>query len=137
MGGQFRTSGARARLQRIAREAELRTHEAIKRAAEIALAVSREHAPGHLPETLSVRPLNQYAVRVTSSSPVAVFQENGTHPHQIVAAPGKVLAFQVNGSTVFARRVQHPGNAAVHFMRRGMEAGKAALRESLRQIIRA
>lgn len=135
MAGQLRTSGARARLERLRREAELKTHQAIKRAAEIALATSRELAPGRLPQTLSVRALNQYAFRVSSSSPVAVFHENGTAPHPILPTR-KVLAFQVNGSTVFARRVQHPGNKAVHFMRLGAEAGKAAMRQMLRDILR-
>lgn len=136
MGGTLRTSGARARLQKIAREAELRTHLAIRQAAELALAVSREHAPGGLPETLSVRAVNQYAVRVSSSSGVAIFHENGTAPHDIAPKDGRTLAFQVNGAWVFAKRVRHPGNKALQFMHRGMEAGKAYLREALRNILR-
>lgn len=135
MGGQLRTAKARERLRRIAREAELKTHEAIRAAADHALEVARAGAPGRLPETLSVRPLNQYAVRVSSSSGVAIFHENGTAPHPIVAH-GKVLAFQVNGSTVFVRAVQHPGTKALHFMRDGMEAGRALMRELLSQILR-
>ena len=68
----IRAEGIRARFERIRREAEVKTHEALKRAAEHALAVSKGLAPGKLPETLSVRAVNQFAFRVSSSSKVAV-----------------------------------------------------------------
>ena len=51
-------------------------------------------------------------------APWGVFQEYGTDgPYTIEAKVAKVLAFEVGGETVFARRVTHPGLIERSFMR--------------------
>lgn len=71
--------------------------------------------------TASVR---DFDAAVRSQSRIAVFLDQGTAPHTIVAKRAKALRFMVNGSVVFARSVRHPGTAP-----RGIERGEAALAE--------
>lgn len=49
--------------------------------------------------------------------PYAAAQEYGAKPHVIIASPGKVLAFQVGGTTRFAKSVKHPGNQPHPYIR--------------------
>lgn len=49
---------------------------------------------------------------LASSSNVARFLLNGTPPHVIQARRRDALAFVVNGTQVFRRRVNHPGTKA-------------------------
>lgn len=130
------TAGLRKRLADMSRRAELKTHDALLAATEVALAVARGKAPGKLPSTITARPLNQYAIRVSSSSKVAIFHEVGARAHWIRPVNGKVLAFQVAGATVFARGVYHPGAKALHFMAQGREAGRVVLRKLLHDILK-
>lgn len=44
------------------------------------------------------------------------YVEFGTRPHVILPKRGKVLRMKINGSDVFARRVNHPGSKAYPFM---------------------
>ncbi len=46
---------------------------------------------------------------VSTSLSYAIPVELGTKPHDIVAKPGKFLAFSVGGQNVFAKKVRHPG----------------------------
>jgi hypothetical protein len=46
---------------------------------------------------------------ITFTAPQAGWTDEGTSPHVIEGNP--VLVFNVGGTTVFARRVEHPGNA--------------------------
>lgn len=48
-------------------------------------------------------------VGVGSEAPYGKILELGSRPHEIVPNRAKVLRFVVDGKTVFARRVQHPG----------------------------
>ena len=54
--------------------------------------------------------------RVTAGG-VAKLLENGTRAHQIRATRARVLRFTQNGTTVFRKRVWHPGTTARPFMR--------------------
>jgi hypothetical protein len=48
----------------------------------------------------------------------ALYVHEGTRPHMIFPRrPGGVLAFEVDGRTVFARSVHHPGTKARPFLR--------------------
>ena len=60
--------------------------------------------------------------------PYASYVEFGTAPHQIKpkTADG-VLRFQVNGQTVYARVVNHPGTRAQPFVRPAFDAWVATL----------
>ena len=51
----------------------------------------------------------------------AAAQEYGARPHTIRAKPGKVLAFQMNGKTVFVKSVRHPGNRPQPYIRPARE----------------
>lgn len=46
---------------------------------------------------------------VSTSLSYAIPVELGSKPHDIVAKPGKTLAFQIGGGLVFAKKVRHPG----------------------------
>lgn len=52
------------------------------------------------------------AIRVFTDDEHGDFREFGTRPHTIRAKPGSALRFVVNGQEVFAKSVNHPGNAA-------------------------
>lgn len=55
----------------------------------------------------------------------AAWQEFGTRAHQIVPKnPGGTLSFLVQGKRVWAKKVQHPGNAAVRYMTRALEEAR-------------
>lgn len=47
--------------------------------------------------------------------------EYGTRPHTIRAKPGKTLAFQMNGRTIFVKSVKHPGTKAQPYIRPARE----------------
>jgi HK97 gp10 family phage protein len=47
----------------------------------------------------------------------AKYVEYGTKPHVIMAKAGGVLAFQVGGSTRYAKSVKHPGTKAQPYIR--------------------
>jgi hypothetical protein len=64
---------------------------------------------------------------VTADAGVAKFIENGTRPHVIEARGSGTLAFVANGSTVFARRVNHPGTAPRPFMEHAKQVGEQTL----------
>lgn len=56
-------------------------------------------------------------------APYAGYVEFGTQPHTIrPKSPGGVLVFKMNGRTVFAKRVNHPGTAAQPYVRPAFEA---------------
>lgn len=47
---------------------------------------------------------------------------DGARPHVIRPRRKRVLKFQSGGKTVFARKVNHPGNRGTHFLLRGAQA---------------
>lgn len=56
---------------------------------------------------------NSITYRIHFSSAVAPYVEyleEGTGPHDIFPTTRKFLKFQVNGQTVFAKKVHHPGS---------------------------
>lgn len=63
-----------------------------------------------------------------ATSDHAVFVDEGTKPHVIRARNASALAFPgKNGSTVFAREVNHPGTKPDGFFERGVEAAEKVL----------
>lgn len=46
---------------------------------------------------------------------------NGSKPHKIEAAPGKVLRFEIDGQVVFAKSVNHPGTKPNPFLKDALE----------------
>lgn len=53
----------------------------------------------------------------------ASFIEAGTVPHSIAPKRGRMLRFEANGQTVFARRVAHPGSRKQPFYRQAAREG--------------
>ena len=60
----------------------------------------------------------------------AVFVEAGTRAHIIEGR----LAFQIAGSMVFARRVNHPGNKAAPYMQPGVDHGAHVFAQSMAEL---
>ena len=57
---------------------------------------------------------------VTVGVPYAVFVDQGSAPHIIQGEP--LLVFEKDGRSVFARKVNHPGNAGAHFSEKAILA---------------
>lgn len=55
-------------------------------------------------------------VEVIASSRVAYMHHEGTRPHMIAAAPGRVMRFAYRGQAVYATRVTHPGTRPNRFL---------------------
>ena len=53
---------------------------------------------------------------MTLRHPAAGYVIHGTRPHVIVPRRGRALRFQAGGRTVFAARVNHPGNRPNNFL---------------------
>lgn len=53
----------------------------------------------------------RYRIRLTSPTPQSVWTDKGTRPHVIRPRRARALRFTSGGTVVFARRVNHPGNA--------------------------
>lgn len=63
----------------------------------------------------------------------AVTTAKGARPHVIRPVRGKVLVFQVDGSTVFARSVDHPGNTGTDWFNQALRnSGAEALQRAAR-----
>ena len=71
-------------------------------------------------------------------APWGVFQEYGTKgPYAIEAKIARVLAFEVGGETVFAKRVTHPGLIERSFMRSTADELKASETEKYQAAVAA
>jgi hypothetical protein len=64
-----------------------------------------------------------------------LFVDQDTQPHIIEPVFAAVLAFEVDGVTRFARRVQHPGTTGQHFRDRTIVAAKSDLVEVFKRVI--
>ncbi len=83
-----------------------------------------------VPETMSsVGGTGRVESTAAHSRPVA----EGSKPHEIVPKRADLLRFEVGGTTVFARRVQHPGNPANLFWWRSI----LEMRRTFRKIVSA
>lgn len=63
---------------------------------------------------------------VAADAPYAAFVHDGTRPHVIEGNP--LLVFQVGGTTVFARKVNHPGTRGNPFLLRATQTVLAGSR---------
>lgn len=61
--------------------------------------------------------------------------EFGTAPHVIVPKNKKFLAFKINGETVFAKRVNHPGTKGDSFMRYAAEKQRPNLQKRVAEAL--
>lgn len=83
----------------------------------------REKAPkrtGFLRESIRVHRGSDF-VMVEPTAEYAPYVEYGTRPHLIVPVHARALRFEVEGRTVFARLVHHPGFPGRFFVRSTLE----------------
>lgn len=86
---------------------------------ELIAKTMREKAPvktGFLRDSIVIRKNSDW-VEVGPTAFYAPFVEFGTRPHIIEPVHASVLAFEIGGRTVFARRVYHPGFPGRFFVR--------------------
>jgi hypothetical protein len=72
-----------------------------------------------------------FQVASTGNLPYAPPLNNGCGPYIIEAVNAKALAFEVGGVMVFAKRVNHPGQKARHYMELGLQHQKAEIIEAM------
>lgn len=88
-------------------------------------AYARQIAPrreSNLVGNIEVR-MDGAVATVIANVSYALVQELGARPHVIVPrGPGYPLRFKVGGMTVFARKVNHPGNVGQHYLEKSLRA---------------
>ena len=68
-------------------------------------------------------------------APYDIFVAEGTKAHVIEAKPGKVLVFKVNGKTVFAKKVHHPGTQPQPFAEQSLTRWQESLGDKLQDAV--
>lgn len=104
---------------RIKREAPQVFDGLLTQSGDLVAKTMKEKAPiksGFLRESITIRK-GQNQVEVGPTAKYAPFVESGTRPHIIEPVSATVLAFEIGGETVFARRVSHPGFSGRFFVR--------------------
>lgn len=97
----------------------------VARTTEAVAMVARALAPGSMKEHIRAVPSAGIGL-VISDHPATTFVIYKTRPHTIrPKKPGGVLRFKMNGRTVFAKLVHHPGNQHPNnFLLKALEASK-------------
>lgn len=111
-------------LRKSGRDANATTQQALIESANFLLTEMEVRVPvksGNLRRSLSIR-VEGDRVIVGPTAAYAAYVEFDTRPHEIKPKnPNGVLVFQVNGKTVYARKVHHPGTRAQPFVRPAYE----------------
>lgn len=94
-------------IARAHRLALLAARDAPKRTGALANSIEVTFVPGRNPSVI-----------IGSSLDYAYMVHEGTPPHEISAAPGRMLRFMVRGRVVYAQEVHHPGTDANPFLER-------------------
>jgi hypothetical protein len=94
-------------LKKAHKVAFLAAEDAPKRTGALAASIEVTFIPGRNPSVI-----------IGSSLDYAYLIHEGTPPHEIAAAPGRMLRFVVNGRVVYAQQVNHPGTKANPFLER-------------------
>lgn len=101
-----------SRLQRLLSAVGGPGNRLLLRKAERVADLARAYAAGHgsIPDGIIVGPVVGKSVKVISTNIHTVLVHNGSRRHPIrPRRPGGYLRFQVDGRTVYARAVNHPG----------------------------
>lgn len=115
-------------LRRTAEQSGVTTQQVLMEASNHILAEMEARVPvdtGNLRNSLGIRVESNRVIIGPDPvvAPYAGYVEFGTGPHEIrPKKPGGVLVFQINGTTVFARVVHHPGTRAQPFVEEAFEA---------------
>lgn len=83
---------------------------------------ARAMAPGRMGKKINSVIVKGH-VRIESSHPATMYVIKGTRPHVIRPRYRKALKFRVQGRTVFARVVHHPGTKANDFLTKALRMG--------------
>ncbi len=98
----------------------------LQRRADRVAATARSLAPGSMKAAITTELVGsgrQRHAEILLNHPAAVFVTKGTRPHVIRPRTARALRFTGSGGqTVFAARVNHPGNRPNEFMVRSLRA---------------
>lgn len=85
---------------------------------------ARRMAPGRMGRRVNAVIVGRH-VRIESNHPATMYVIRGTRRHFIRRgkAPGKILKFKMQGRTVYARWVNHPGTKANDFLTKALRMG--------------
>lgn len=83
---------------------------------ELADSIAADRRPHERPDGLGLY------VRATARH--ALVHHQGSRPHEIVPRNATVLRFEVGGTVVFTRHVNHPGTRANPFLRNALSAAR-------------
>lgn len=101
-----------AEWEQLARDARRALTLALRLSLEATRDQVRRDAPrgesGDLGRSWRLVEINELTYQLVSDAPHAPFVSEGTRSH-VIEARGSVLAFEIAGQEVFARRVEHPG----------------------------
>ncbi|MFA4900963.1 MAG: hypothetical protein WC563_15700 [Brevundimonas sp.] len=104
--------------QDMEREALQATKAIVKDAADATNEFGYKNRTGNLTR-FRITPVFQSGGRIEGKiawlAPYALWVDEDTVAHPIVAKPGKMLRFYINGNVVFRKRVWHPGTHGKHF----------------------
>lgn len=112
-----------SRFQRLLSAAGGPGNRLLLRKAERVAALARVYAAGHgsIPDGIVVGPPEGKSIKVISTNPHTLLVHNGSRRHQIrPRRQGGYLRFQVNGRTVYARAVNHPGYRGDPFLTKAL-----------------
>ena len=121
---QFRVTEHGRSLRGAGQRFDRAVNAALDLAGRVALERAKLKAPGKLKESMKLE-REPDAFAISNESPIATFVENGTVAH-IIEARGGLLRFQSGGSTIFARRVHHPGTKPNPVMHDAVQEGATA-----------
>lgn len=82
---------------------------------------ARAMAPGRMGRRVNAVIVGKH-VRIESSHPATMYVIKGTRPHIIRPRVRKVLKFTVQGHTVFAKVVHHPGTRKNDFLTKALRS---------------
>jgi HK97 gp10 family phage protein len=126
--GQADISRLADALRQTANDSQITTQQVLVQSANQILAEMESRVPvdtGRLRNSLQIR-VDTDRVTIGPNENIADYGgyvEFGTKPHVIrPKTPGGVLVFKMNGTTVFAKKVNHPGTKAQPFVRPAFEA---------------
>jgi hypothetical protein len=100
-----------------------------------------KHRTGKLAGSIRVIPTETTGDAITGgvlggggAAPYAEGLEDGNPPHVIVPSTKQALMFQIDGKTIFAKRVNHPGNPPFLFMKGTLAENEAIIRAEFQSV---
>lgn len=81
------------------------------------------------------REVSQETAEIFTESGYIGFVDRGTKAHDIYAAPGSALVFEIDGITIFAKHVKHPGIKARHFTLQAVENAQPRIQDMVEEVL--